>query len=62
MPDERRFLVGVEEAQPNIMVRTGRGTDESDFSVGELARDGAHGPVIEAVGVEDDRGGIAGEF
>ncbi len=61
MSHERRFLPGIEEAYPELMVRAVRREHEGDFGASELAGYGLQGVVVEAVGVEYDGGGIAGE-
>ena len=59
--DERRLLAGVEEAQAHIVVRAGGREHERDFGMGKLARHGAQRRVVVPVGIEHDRGRIAGE-
>ena len=58
---KRQFLPRIEEAQPDIVVRTGGGEHEGDFGVRELACDRAQGGLILPVGVERNDGRIARE-
>ena len=61
VPDERRFLARIEEAQPHIVVRRGGGEHEGHLGVGEFARDGHQGGIALPVRIQDHGRRIAGE-
>jgi hypothetical protein len=59
--DERRLLAGVEEAQPQVVIRGVRGEDEGGLRVRILARHRRERGVAQAVGIEHHRRRVAGE-
>ena len=61
VPDERRFLAGVEESHADVVIGSGGGRHEGGFGVRELAGDERQGRIALSVGIEDDGGRITGE-
>ncbi len=61
MPDERRFLARVEEAQPHVVVRGAGGEHECHLGMRELACHRQQGGIVVSVGVEDHGRRIAGK-